>query len=276
MRKDKRAISPAISTVILTSAIVVLILITVVFANNFLSARMAENEFSAMEQFMQTVGLQIDDVAWTIGRTQTIRYASRYGQVDFQSVTLKYSVYIDDGTGWESFLEEETGIIVFKMPVSRYSLGNDYFKRIYPSSNSSFLQIGTSAPIVHVFVIEKLPMADGHYIRVVAAPSIRMLNSTIKVGSETKNYFKFYLPSLDAGTHPRYSQSITITGKNVVRNAASNVNKVNITVSFPNAGLGFDASFFNFEKTTEIYDVPNGSVIEFYTGEVTVSLGKYA
>ena len=63
LQKDKRAVSPALSTVILTAAVVVMILVAMGFANNFLDARMAENEFSTNKQFMYTTGLQIDDIA---------------------------------------------------------------------------------------------------------------------------------------------------------------------------------------------------------------------
>jgi hypothetical protein len=274
-RKDRRAVSPAISTVILTSAVVVLLLVTVAFANNFLGARMAENEFSAMEQFMQTVGLQIDDVAWTIGRTQTIRYTSKYGQVNFQSVTLEYSVYVKKGANWMLLLSNQTGIILFNMPTSKYSISNNYFKRIFPSSDSSFLQIGASAPVDHVFTVEKMPMNDGSYIRVVVAPSIRMLNSTIKIGSETRNYYKLYLPYLAQGTHPRLSQSITIIGESVTRLTESNVNTIRINVTFPNENSGFNREFFNFKNLGEEFIVPPDSIVEVYVGEVKVSLGLY-
>jgi len=272
LKKDKRAISPAISTVILTSAIVMLLLVTIVFANNFLNARMAENEFSAMKQFMQTVGLQIDDVAWIVGRTQTIRYASKFGQVSFESVALNYTVYVN-GTAY--FAANTTGILLFNMPISKYSLGNNYHERLFPSSRS-FLQIGTSAPVCHVYVIEKLPMADGNFIRVVVAPSIRMLNSTISTGQNVSRYFKFYLPILSSGTNPRLSQSVTLMGKTVSVKIEGGVNTVKINVSFPKSSLGFDNAFFNFEETVKEVDVPDGSIIEFYTGEVIVSLGLHA
>jgi hypothetical protein len=39
--------------------------------------------------------------------------------------------------------------------------------------------------------------------------------------------------------------------------------------------LGFDLSFFHFEHTQEEIDVPDGSVIQFYTGNVEVSLGLH-
>ena len=272
LRRDEKAVSPAISTVILTSAVVVLLLVTVTFGNNFLDARMAENEFSATKQFMQTVGLQIDDVAWIIGRAQTIRYASRFGQVNFESWALNYTVYVDKGDGYIYLTNYSVGILLFNMPISRYSVSNNYSERIFPSSDSSFLQVGTSAPVSHVYVIEKLPMNDGNFIRIVVAPSIRMLNSTIN----NVNYFKFYLPCLVRGNHTHYSQSVTITGENVHVRTESEVNTVTITIEpFPKEGLGYDSDFFNFDETEiEINDL-QGSVVQFYSSEVKVSLGLH-
>lgn len=271
LKKDERGVSPAISTVILTSAVVVLLLVAVVFANNFLTARMAENEFSAVKQFMQTVGLQIDDVAWIIGRTQTVRYASKYGQVNFESAALNYTVYVNGTVYFTNYI---TGILLFNMPISKYSVGNDYYESIFPS-NKSFLQVGASAPVSYVYVIEKLPMADGNYIRVVVVPTIRVLNSTISAGGTVKNYFKFYLPILSAGTHPRLSQSVTLTGRNVSVKTEDGVISVKIYVSFPKSSLGFGEGFFNFDKIEEVLNFSNVSTIEFYTSEVVVSLGLH-
>jgi hypothetical protein len=272
-RRDRKALSPAISSVILTSAVVVLLLVTIAFANNFLSSRMAENEFSATKQLMQTLGLQTDDVAWTIGRTQTIRYASRFGVVNFESLALNYAVYVNDTFFLGNY---STGVLLFNMPIDKYSMGNNYEERIAPSSDRSFLQVGTSAPVCHVFITEKVPMNDGNYIRVIVAPSIRMLNSTITNGGVVTNYFKFYLPILRAGVSPRHSQSVSLAGSSVLVDTESSVTKVKIHVSFQKASLGFDSQFFNFDSVDEEVDVPNGSIVQFYTGEVTVSLGLYA
>ena len=271
-RRNGRGVSPAISTVILTSAIIVLLLVTIVFANNFLNARLAENDYSAIKQFMQTVGLQIDDVAWIIGRTQTIRYASKFGQVSFESVALNYTVYVNKGGGYAYSTSNRTGILLFNMPVSQYSLGNHYYESIFPSDRS-FLQKGTSAPVSHVYAIEELPMSDGSFIRVVVAPIIRMLNSTISMSETTNNYFKFYLPILISGTSPHNSQSVTLTGKNVLVKTESSVNAVKIHISFPKTNLGFDSGFFNFDSEEKVISFSKPSIIEFYTSEVSVSLG---
>ncbi len=268
LRRDKRAISPAISTTILTSAVIVMLLVTTSFANNYLSQRIAENEFNAMKQFMQTIGLQLDDVSWTIGRTQTVRYASTYGQVNFESAALNYTVSVND-VPVASF---SAGMLLFNMPTSKFNLGNGYSALIFPPTRS-FLQQGTSAPVSHVFVIEIVPMNDGNYIRIVVAPSMRMLNSTITTGGTTKNYYNFYFPILASGNNPRLSPTVTLQGTSVNVLTQGNVNKIKIHVGFPKTSLGFDSSFFNFAHLDEEVDVPSQSILQFYTSEVIVSLG---
>jgi hypothetical protein len=268
-RKSETAISPAISTVIITAAIVVMLLVTVTFANNYLSQRLAENEFDAMKQFMQTTGLQLDDVAWTVGRTQTVRYASTYGQVYFESPALNYTVLVDDNP----VANFTTGVLLFNMPSVKYNLGTDYHEAILPSNDRNFLQQGTSAPVSQVFVVEIVPMKDGNYIRVVVAPSIRMLNSTITTGGTLLNYFNFYLPLLEQGSHPRLSQSVTLQGTTINVQTTSVTSTVKILVDFPMKNLGFDAPFFGFDSLEEDVNVTSGSILQFYTSEVIVSLG---
>lgn len=267
-RKNSRAISPAISTVILTSAVIVMILVTVTFANNYLSQRIAQNEFSAMTQFMQTIGLQLDDVAWTIGRTQTVRYASTYGTVNFESPALNYTIYVNNVV----VANFSTGVLFFNMPTDKYNMGNNYTRRVSPAS-PSFLQQGTSAPVDQVFIVEIVPMKDGNYIRIVMAPSIRMLNSTITSGGTTANYYNFYLPLLGLGSTPRLSQSVTLEGITLKALTMGGVTSVKVTVDFPTRSLGFDNSFFNFAHLEEDVSVPSGSILQFYTSEVELSLG---
>ncbi len=245
-----------------------MLLVTTTFANNYLQQRIAENEFDAAKQFMQTTGLQLDDVSWMIGRTQTIRYASTFGQVNFEAPTLNYTIFVDDAP-IGSFT---TGVLFFNMPTNKYNLGNNYYQRVFPA-NSSFLQAGTSAPVSSVFAIEVVPMNDGNYIRIVVAPSIRMLNSTITMGNTTRNYYNFYLPLLQSGNHSRLSQSITLQGTTVNAITNGNVNRIKIRVDFPKSSQGFDDQFFRFESQVEEILVPASSILNFYTSRVKVSLG---
>lgn len=277
LRKDKRAVSPAFSTVILTAAGIVMILVAMSYANNILNLRVAENEFTTNKQFMLTAGQQIDDIAWTIGRTQTVTYSSRLGTVNFQRTALTYTFRVQTSSGWETLsLSSDTGILLYNVPVDSYKLGNNgYFQRVPNTADSSFLLADSTASISQVLCEQKVPMPDGAYSRIALVPTMRVLTSTI----QGTTYYKFYLPSLENGTSPYTSQSVTLTGGGISKITRSGVNQVELTVSFPKQGLGFDSSFFNFAGTTITLNSAStpkmnaNSVVEFYVGTVIVQIG---
>lgn len=281
-RSGKRGTSPVISTVIMTGAIVAILGVTLVFANNLLWSRVAEGDFNSSKQLMQTVGLQIDDVAWTVGRTETIRYASQYGGVEFKPDVLSYTVNVTVGEVVHLY-NYSTGAIMFNLPTSRHSISNGYWENIFPSQNESLTLNGTSAPVVRVFAVERMPMSDGSYIRVVVAPAIRVLFSQINTSDSSTYYIKMYLPVLTAGKAPRLSQSITLTGESFAANTVNDVEGISVSVGFPRGASpeNFDSDFFNFPYDFEILDVPsigtpsgyNNVVLELYLSEVSVRFG---
>jgi hypothetical protein len=240
----------------MTGTVVALISVALVFANNLLSVKMAESEFNSAMQVMQTVGLQIDDVAWVIGRTETVRYSSRYGDVAFESA-LNYTIYINTTTQSNQRLyTATTGILCFNMPISQYSVGNNYYELIYPS------------PVARVFAVEMLPIGAKSFVRVVVAPTIRMLNSPIGDTS----YVRLYLPVLSEGNATKRYQSITLTGESVFKLGES-VTGIKVEVDFPLPG--FDNSFFHFSKTVETISLTGKTVVELFVGEVDVALGVH-
>jgi FlaG/FlaF family flagellin (archaellin) len=283
LRRDTRAVSPAISTVVLTAAGIVMILIAMSYANNMLALKMAQNEFSTNKQFMQTTAQQIDDIAWTVGRTQTVSFSSKYGNVQFQAVALNYSfrLHYNNTDTWENLsISGKTGIILYNMPVGSYSLGNNFFQRLPNNVTSSFLLSGSTAPISQVTCVQKVNMTDGTYSRIVLAPNMRVLTSTVTSQNTSMNYFKFYLPDLENGTNLYRSQSITLTGNGITKVTRSNVDQVIISVSFPKSVAGFNSSFFNFNSNSITLNdsstpkLPYNSVVEFYVGKVVVAIGQ--
>jgi hypothetical protein len=158
---------------------------------------------------------------------------------------------------------------MFSIPVYDYTVANNYFEEIFPSSQD-LLQNGTSAPVCRAFAIEKIPMQDGSYIRVVVVPIVRQLNTVISAVS----YDSFYLPIFNTGSSPELAQSVTLTGLNVYYGISSNVHNVTISITFPNPAMGLTPSFFNFDTTSQTVILgSNPSVVEIYGGNLTVSLG---
>jgi len=250
------------------------------FANNFLSARMAESDYSSAKETMKSIGLQTDDVAWKIGQRETIRYSSRYGTINCFNNTLTYKIYLNNSS--QPFFQGNTSIIYFNMPISQYTIANNWYQLIWPSQMSTLTLKGSSAPTAKVFGIEKLPMSDGNFIRVVSAPVIRVINSTIVTGSNSTFYFKLYLPLVSLKSAPRISQSVTLTGNSISVKTQNQVTSIRIVVSFPQLASGFDNTFFNFPSVQEIINAPSGypgvnkdCVVELYTGLVTTELGAH-
>jgi len=279
--RNKKGVEPVIATVIITGTIIVLITVATIFANNLLSANLAQSDFNSAKQFMQTIGLQIDDVAWKIGQTDTTSYSSRYGTMNSPNAILTYTINVTTNSGVTTiFSQNSTGIIYFYMPTSYYSISNNYFSQIFPSQVSTLTYMGSSAPVAKVFAVEKMPMHDGSYIRVVAAPAVRVINSTISTGTNSTFYFELYLPLLSLKSSLRLSQSVTLTGNLISVKTQTSIKSIGISVTFPNATYGFDNTFFHFPVTSEVINAPSGyssankqCVIELYTGEVGVSLG---
>lgn len=287
--RNKKAASPTVSTVIITGAIVTLLLTVTIYTYDFLDQRIAENEFYTMKQFMQNVALQIDDVAWIPGKTQTIRYASRAGHLAVLDGVMRFSVTVDDSV---ELADVASAAIMFNIPISKFTLGNNYYEQIFPqtsSTGSTLLYEGVSATTGRVFVVEKIPMYDGNYLRIVAVPCIRYLVSMLPSanGSQVVR-IRFFLPTLKAASnHPMRSQSITLSSINLLVNTTQVSDKIEFEISFPQASRGFDSNFFfnnasgNIKETLKIEElVPDPSnvreiTVEFYIGEVLCTLGLH-
>ena len=269
----KQALSPIISTVIMTGAMIAVLSVALVFANNLLWSRVAEGEFDSSRQFMQSVGLQIDDVAWTAGRTETITYASQYGEVMFESSALTYNVTVNGVSE-----QYETGALMFSIPTSRYSMAANYTENIFPDQTENLVLTGTSAPVARVFIVENVPLVTGNYLRVVVVPTIRVLYSTITTGVGTPtNYIRMYLPVLSSGSSPRLSQSITLKGESLNAVTIPDISSITVDVSCESESV-FDFAFselFAFYGSEESVSVPTEGdvVLELYLSEVSVGFG---
>lgn len=280
--RNSKALSPTISSVILTGTIVALLCVALVFVNNRLWYSVAESEFNSAKQYMQTIGLQMDDVAWTVGRKETVRYSSSYGSVSILSNALNYTVYVKtQGSGsYQYFANYTVSILLFNMPVSRYSITDGYYEQIFPPATNNLTLSGTSAPVARVFVVEKLTprMDDGSFTRVVVAPTVRVVSSDMKTGSSVY-YLKLYLARLVKGSVLGSAQSVTMTGSSIETRTMSQVTSVRVTVNFPQQGLGFDNPFFHFPSLSQTIDIPGGyndAMLELYAGKVETVLGVNA
>ena len=269
MFKGVKGASPAVSAVIITAIVVSLVLVAMTFANNFLESRISESEFDSIKQFMQNTAVQIDDLAWIPGTIQTSRYSSKYGEMKFIPNALNYTIYYRNASGEYLLCYGVSGIIAFEMPVSKYSISDNYFKLVYPSNNSLVFE-GAAAPIARVYVIEKI--STGNYIRVILNPCIRLVESNF--GQE--KHYKLYLPILYSEESPKQHQTATFRSTQLtVYRAGHNIGVTEIRIVV--TPLIYDAEFFGFSPSemNRTINIDDGSVVEAYISRVRVSIGLH-
>ncbi len=255
-----------------------LVAIGLAYSNSLVQTNLSSNDFGQAQKFMQTAAQTMDDVAWTAGKTGSVLYSSRYGYVQYFGQTLNYTVYVKvQGSGqYTKFASYLTGILNYCVPTTYYSFYNGYYTQVFPTSIPTLTLMGNSAPVARVFGIEKLPMTSGSYVRVATVPTIRYLNSTFSTSGTNPYYMRLYLTALTAGVNPNKNQDMTFTSTGVNILTINKVSSVNVTVTFPAAGQGFDSTFFHFPALYQIITPPSGysdQVLELYVGTISVQLG---
>ncbi|MEM3769650.1 MAG: hypothetical protein QXG76_00505 [Candidatus Bathyarchaeia archaeon] len=272
LKDNRKAVSPAISSVILTGAVVVLVIVAMNFAITLRDSKIAENEFASVKQFMQTAAVQIDDIAWVPWRAQTFRYSRSYGSMSFIPNMLNFTIYFRNASGEYRLGSYVSGVLAFNMPISRYNVHDNYFELIYPSDNSladCFIFSGANAPVTRVYAIERL--STGSFVRLILNPCVRIVEADFS----GKKQYKLYLPILYESSSRGNNPTVTLTSKQIfsdVRDAT----KIRVVVTTTPA---YGASFFvksphgpNTIIDKEI-DLGGVSTVVFYLSKVEVAVG---
>ncbi|MEM3579869.1 MAG: hypothetical protein QXH40_02975 [Candidatus Bathyarchaeia archaeon] len=273
LRRNRRAVSPAISSVILTGAVVVLVLVAMTFAINLRDSKIAENEFASVRQFMQTAAVQIDDIAWVPWRTQTFRFSRGYGSMSFMPNMLTFTIYFRNASGEYLLSSNVSGVLAFNMPISKYNVYDGYFELIYPTDNSladCFIFSGANAPVARVYAIEKL--STGSLVRLVLNPCVRIVEANVS----GKKQYKLYLPILYESGSRGNNPTVTFTSKQIFSSPPGDATKIRIVITTTPA---YGASFFvkSPQGPTTIIDkeidLGGSSTVILYLSRVEVAIG---
>lgn len=94
LKRKVKALAPIVSTLILMAVFMLALTLSLTFVQSNLARRSAENDFNSAKSFMRTVGLQVDDVAWVTGRTDSVRYTVQNGDVNLLNPLLNYTIEV--------------------------------------------------------------------------------------------------------------------------------------------------------------------------------------
>jgi hypothetical protein len=276
--RRRRAVESIVATLMLLLITITTLSITLVFVQSNLTRGEAENNFVFAKVFMKTVGLQVDDVAWKTGQMDTIQYSSRDGEMFLREGILNYMVKVRYvGATVDTFIANYTlNGLFFSIPISKYSLDNNYFAEILPGDMSTLVLSDSTDPVARVFVVQKNPIRDeGDYIRIGVVPVIRATSYSITtptgVGTTTTKYCKLLLAKLQTGPGtPSAPQYITLLGTDITARVLKGVETLTVTISYPKSALGYDNQFFRFPQETQTLNFEGGAEVEIYVSTVEV------
>lgn len=122
-RKNREAASPAISMVIITAVTVMLVVVSSVFALQALEHQQAASEFDTVEKSVLAFDDAVRDIAWDIGGSRSVRFATHYGNMRLIPSKKTFSITIPGVDPYEF----NTSVIEYLTPSSYFAIGNDYY-----------------------------------------------------------------------------------------------------------------------------------------------------
>lgn len=140
LEKDKRAISPAISTVIITGTIVVLVLIAYNYAFQALERQRGISEFEIAKKGILAFDDAVENIAWKPWSSRSTRFVANYGAVELVPNALNLTVTAQASTGSCS-TSILTGVVKYWIKTDYINYGNDF--KEYILGNESTIVSGS-------------------------------------------------------------------------------------------------------------------------------------
>jgi hypothetical protein len=231
--RNRKGVSPAVSTVIITAVTVVLVLVSGSYALQVLQSQRAAAEFDTVQKSILTFDDAVRDIAWDQAGTRSIRFTNSYGNMrlidgsqsfeiglqgfdgnfiySFTSASVKYQMPYGYGlTGSESsyILGDESSVVTRLTD----SLGQALLKdesgftsitlsyRVRVSEVGSMVIDGTDVNYVYVYLI-KLNCVSSN----IDAGDFNLVCRN--VGLETKSYGPYNVTGAEPGVSVKFGEN---------------------------------------------------------------------
>jgi len=143
-RTDDRAVSPAISMVIIVAVTTLLVLVTSSYAFQVLDRQRGASEFDAVKKAFSTFDDALRSIAWNLDGTRSARFTLSYGHLDLVPNALPlminvtgYSVSYSTNTGYLQY-SISSNYITFGLEYQTYIIGDN--KSVVTASTDTFGQ----------------------------------------------------------------------------------------------------------------------------------------
>ncbi|UCG36770.1 MAG: hypothetical protein JSV64_00350 [Candidatus Bathyarchaeota archaeon] len=131
MNVDKRGVSYAISAVIMTATIVVLVLVTSVYTYQVLENQRGASEFSVAQKSILAFDDALENIAWKVHGSRSARFNIEYGILEL----MPNKLLTVNATGFEGAVRSlNTSYVKYSIETRYISLGENYTSYILGDS----------------------------------------------------------------------------------------------------------------------------------------------
>lgn len=139
MTRSRQGVSYAISAVIMTAAIVVLVFVTSVYTYQALDQQRGAAEFQIVEKSVLAFDDALENIAWKPQGTRSTRFSVTYGELELiRNIPLRIQV-----TGYGAGYNTTTGMVRYITQPRYINFGNNYSD--YILGNSQLISNGTGS-----------------------------------------------------------------------------------------------------------------------------------
>lgn len=193
MNRSRQGVSYAISAVIMTAAIVVLVFVTSVYTYQVLEQQRGAAEFQVVEKSLLAFDDALENIAWKPAGTRSTQFTIDYGHLDLVgNVPLRIQVAGYAGAS-RNFT---TGLLRYYTQTSYVNLGENY--SAYVLGDHQLISNGTG-PYGRAFVEQK-----SGWVSITLAYGVRaMETSTVTVthnGTHVVSYVDIWVIQIDTDT----------------------------------------------------------------------------
>jgi len=205
--RKTRAMSPAVSMVIITASTIVMVLIASTYAYQVLERQRGASEFDAVKKSFIAFDDAVRDVALDKRGSRSARFTVSYGTLKLVPNALFLSINVDDYP--DVNYNDAVGYVRYEIPTDYVNLGSGYKEYILGDNKTVVTSITEDLCCA---LIEQ----ESELVHLTLYYRIRIMGpTTVHVNGSTVNYVEILVVKLTAARFSAFKEDFDLTAKNV-------------------------------------------------------------
>lgn len=207
LSRARKAVSPAISTVIITAVTVVLVVTASQFAYQTLDRQQGASELDTIEKSIIAFDDALRDIAWSRQGARSAHFTVNYGRLEVAPSTLPLMINVIE---YPVSYSTSTGYLQYSISTDYVNYGNGYISYIF-GDNRSVLPAGTAS------LGQALVKQEGGQVTVLLNYRVRAVleGPATLVDSKLVNYVDILIISVYVPKRIQYSGDFDLVAKNL-------------------------------------------------------------